>query len=164
MVLVLDEDHTHYSDAFGNIFESGALSKKRFPEGSDGIKTKKGGPAQVIVCHFCLHACSNDDYTYRHLAAIHLNIQWGCGACHGYVSGYLLKIREHVQSHQKRSSKERSRSSRKKTDSGHSDSSSDGVSSDEECSTGELGEEEEDDDDEEPSPSSGVSSDDSDLG
>ena len=48
MVLVLDEDHTHYSDAFGNIFESGALSKKRFPEGSDGIKTKKGGPAQAI--------------------------------------------------------------------------------------------------------------------
>ena len=44
MVLVLDEDHTHYSDAFGNIFESGALSKKRFPKGSDGIKTKKGGP------------------------------------------------------------------------------------------------------------------------
>ena len=46
MVLVLDEDHTHYSDAFGNIFESGALCKKWFPEGSDGIKTKKGGPAQ----------------------------------------------------------------------------------------------------------------------
>ena len=45
MVLMLDEDHTHYSDAFGNIFESGTLSKKRFPEGSDGIKTKKGGPA-----------------------------------------------------------------------------------------------------------------------
>ena len=106
MVLVLDEDHTHYSDAFGNIFESGALSKKRFPEGSDGIKTKKGGPARAIVCHFCPHACSNDDYAYRHLAAIHLNIQWGCGVCYGYVSGYLSKIREHVQSHQKRSSKE----------------------------------------------------------
>ena len=45
MVLVLDKDHTHYSDAFGNIFESGALSKKRFPEGLDGIKMKKGGPA-----------------------------------------------------------------------------------------------------------------------
>ena len=47
MVLVLDEDHTHYSDTFGNIFESGALCKKWFPEGSDGIKTKtkKGGPA-----------------------------------------------------------------------------------------------------------------------
>ena len=44
MVLVLDEDHTHYSNAFGNIFESGALCKKRFPEGSDSIKTKKGGP------------------------------------------------------------------------------------------------------------------------
>ena len=71
MVLVLDEDHTHYSDTFGNIFESGALSKKRFPEGLDGIKTKKGGPTQAIMCHFCLHACSNDDYTYRHLAAIH---------------------------------------------------------------------------------------------
>ena len=24
MVLILDEDHTHYSDAFGNIFESRA--------------------------------------------------------------------------------------------------------------------------------------------
>ena len=45
MVLVLDEDHTHYSDAFGNIFESGALSKKRFPEGLDGIKMKRGRPA-----------------------------------------------------------------------------------------------------------------------
>ena len=44
MVLVLDKDHMHYSDAFGNIFESGALSKKWFPKGSDGIKTKKGGP------------------------------------------------------------------------------------------------------------------------
>ena len=77
MVLVLDEDHMHYSDAFGNIFESGALSKKRFPEGSDGIKMKKGGPARAIVCHFCPHACSNDDYAYHHLAAIHLNIQWG---------------------------------------------------------------------------------------
>ena len=44
MVLVLDKDHTHYSDTFGNIFESGALSKKHFPEGSDSIKTKKGRP------------------------------------------------------------------------------------------------------------------------
>ena len=162
MVLVLDEDHTHYSDAFGNIFESGALSKKRFPEGSDGIKTKKSGPTRAIVCHFCPHACSNDDYAYHHLAAIHLNIQWGCGVCHGYVSGYLSKIREHVQSHQKRSSKERSHSSRKKTDSRHSDSSSDGVSSDEEVSAWEPEEEEEEEDDEECSPSSGVSSDGSD--
>ena len=159
MVLVLDEDHTHYSNAFGNIFESGALSKKRFPEGSDGIKTKKGGPAQAIVCHFCPHTCSNDNYTYCHLAAIHLNIQWGCGVCHRYMSGYLSKIREHVQSHQKRSSKEWSRSSCKKTDSGHSDSSSDGVSSDE-VSTWEPEEEEEEEDDEECSPSSGVSLDD----
>ena len=29
---VLDEDHTHYSDAFRNIFEGGALCKKHFPE------------------------------------------------------------------------------------------------------------------------------------
>ena len=78
------------------------------------------------------------------------------------MSGYLSKIREDVQSHQKRSSKEQSHSSHKKTDSGHSDSSLDGVSSDEEWSAGELGEEEEDDD-EESSPSSEVSSDDSDL-
>ena len=45
MVIVLDEDHMHYSDTFGNIFERGALCKKQFPEGSNGIKTKKGGPA-----------------------------------------------------------------------------------------------------------------------
>ena len=45
MVLVLGEDHTHYSDTFRNIFESGALSKKQFPEGSDGIKMKKGRAA-----------------------------------------------------------------------------------------------------------------------
>ena len=106
MVLVLDEDHMHYSDVFGNIFESGALSKKQFPKGSDGIKTKRGRPTRAIVCHFCPHTCSNDDYAYRHLAAIHLNIQWGCRTCHAYMSGYLSKIREHVQSHQKRSSKE----------------------------------------------------------
>ena len=115
------------------------------------------------MCHFCLHACSNDDYTYHHLAAIHLNIQWGCRACHGYVSGYLSKIREHVQSHLKKSSKEQSCSSCKKNDSGHSDSSSDGVLSNEDWSAGELGEEEEDDDNEESSPSSEVSSDASDL-
>ena len=106
MVLVLDEDHTHYSDAFGNIFESGTLFKKQFPEGSDSIKMKRGRPAQAIMCHFCPHTCSNDDYAYRHLAAIHLNIQWGCGTCHGYVSWYLSKIREHVQSHLKKSSRE----------------------------------------------------------
>ena len=39
MVLVLDKDHTHYSNTFGNIFESGALCKKWFPEGSGSIKT-----------------------------------------------------------------------------------------------------------------------------
>ena len=118
MVLVLDKDHMHYSDAFGNIFESGALCKKQFPEGSDGIKTKKGRPAQAIVCHFCPYACSNDDYAYHHLAAIHLNIQWGCGTCHGYVSGYLSKIREHVQSHLKKSSREQFHLSCKKSGSG----------------------------------------------
>ena len=48
MVLVLDKDHTHYSDAFRDIFESGALSKKQFPEGSDSIKMKKGGPATCL--------------------------------------------------------------------------------------------------------------------
>ena len=106
MVLILDEDHTHYSDTFGNIFESGALCKKQFPEGSGGIKTRKGGAAQAIVCHFCPHACLSDDYAYHHLVAIHLNIQWGCRTCYGYVSGYLSKVREHVQSHHKKSSRE----------------------------------------------------------
>ena len=154
MVLVLDEDHTHYSDTFGNIFESSALCKKWFPEGSGSIKTKKGGPTQAIICHFCPHACSNDDYTYCHLAAIHLNIQWGCRTCYGYISGYLSKVREHVQSHLKKSSRERSHLSCKKSGSGKSDSSSDGVLSDEEWSAGELEEEEDDNNDEESSSSS----------
>ena len=164
MVLVLDEDHTHYSDAFGNIFESGALCKKWFPKGSGSIKTKKGGPAWAIVCHFCPHACLNDDYAYRHLAAIHLNIQWGCGTCYGYVSGYLSKVREHVQSHLKKSSREQSCSSCKKSGSGKSDSSSDGMLSNEEWSAGELEEEEDDNNDEESSSSSDeISPDASDL-
>ena len=74
MILMLDEDHTHYNDAFGNIFEGNALHKKCFPDGPDGIQMRKGGATCAIVCHFCPHACSNDDYAYRHLSAIHLNI------------------------------------------------------------------------------------------
>ena len=106
VILILDKDHTHYSNAFGNIFEGGALCKMHFPSRSSGIKMRKGGAAWAIVCHFCPHACSNDDYAYCHLAAIHLNIQWGCRMCYGYVSGYLLKVREHIQSHCKKSSRE----------------------------------------------------------
>ena len=132
MVLILDKDHTHYSDTFGNIFKSRALCKKQFPKGSDGIKTRKGGAARAIVCHFCPHTCLNDNYAYCHLVAIHLNIQWGCGTCYGYVSRYLSRVREHIQSHHKKSSRKRSRLSRKKGDSGKSDSSSDGMSSNEE--------------------------------
>ena len=77
MILMLDEDHAHYSDTFGNIFEGDTLHKKCFPNGPDGIKTKKGGAAHEIVCCFCPYACLNDKYAYHHLAAIHLNIQWG---------------------------------------------------------------------------------------
>ena len=34
MVLVLDKDHMHYSDTFGNIFESGApCPRSSFPRG-----------------------------------------------------------------------------------------------------------------------------------
>ena len=158
MVLVLDKDHTHYSNTFRNIFESGALCKKQFPEELGSIKTKKGGPTQAIVCHFCPHACSNDDYAYHHLVVIHLNIQWGCGTCYGYISRYLSKVREHVQSHLKKSSREQSHSSRKKSGSRKSDSSSDGMSSDEEWSAGELEEEEDGDNNEESSSSSDESS------
>ena len=89
-----------------------------------------------IVCHFCPHACSNDDYAYRHLVAIHLNIQWGCGMCYGYV-----------QSHCKKSSRERSRSSHRKDDGGKSDSFSDGISSNDEWSAEEFEEDDDDDDD-----------------
>ena len=74
----------HYSDAFRNIFKGGALCKRHFPSRSSGIKMRKGGAAWAIVCHFCPHACSNDNYAYCHLAAIHLNIQWGCGTCHAH--------------------------------------------------------------------------------
>ena len=96
--------------------------------------------------------------------AIHLNIQWGCGTCYGYISRYLSKVREHVQSHHKRSSRERSCLSHKKGDSRKSDSSLNGVLSNEEWSVGELEEEEDDDEDEESSSSTDeISPDTSDL-
>ena len=136
----------HYSDAFGNIFEGGALCKRHFPNGLSGIKMGKGRAAWAIVCHFCPHACSNDDYAYCHLAAIHLNIQWGCGMCFGYISGYLSKIRKHIQSHHKKSSREQSHFSYQKDKGGKSDSSSDGISSNDEGLVEEFKEEEEDDD------------------
>ena len=143
MILILDEDHTHYSNAFRNIFKGGALCKKCFPDGSSGIKMRKGGAAWAIVCHFCPHACSYNDYAYCHLAAIHLNIQWGCGTCFGYVSGYLSKIREHIQSHHKKSSREQSHSSHRKDEGGKSDSSLDDILSNDEGSVEEFEEEEE---------------------
>ena len=106
MILMLDKDHTHYSDTFGNIFKGDTLHKKHFPNGPNGIKTRSRVAAHAIVCHFCPYTCSNNDYTYQHLSALHLNIQWGCRICFHFVNGYLSKIREHVQSHQKKSSKE----------------------------------------------------------
>ena len=56
MILILDEDHMHYSDAFRNIFEGGALCKKCFPDRSSGIKMRKGGAAQAIVISAHMHA------------------------------------------------------------------------------------------------------------
>ena len=114
MIIILDEEHMHYSDAFGNIFKEDTLRKKWFPDGPDGITMSKGGAAHVIMYCFCPYACSNDDYVYHHLAATHLNIQWGCGVCFEFVNGYMSKIHEHILSHQKKSSKEQSQSSHKK--------------------------------------------------
>ena len=96
------------------------------------IKMRRGGATHTIVCCLCPYTCLNDDYAYHHLAALHLNIQWGCGICFDFVNGYLLKIREHVQSHQKKSFRERSHSSHKKDEDEGSGSSLDGISSDEE--------------------------------
>ena len=106
MILVSDEDHTHYSDALRNIFKEDTVHKKHFPKGPEGIKMRKGGATHAIVCHFCPYACLNNDYAYCHLAAMHLNLQWGCGICFEFMNGYLSKIREHVQSHQKKNSRE----------------------------------------------------------
>ena len=144
MILVLDEDHTHYSDAFRNIFKGDTLHKKHFPNGPDDIKMRKGGAAHAIVCHFCPYTCLNDDYTYHQLAAMHLNLQWGCRICFGFVNGYLLKIREHVQSHQKKSSREWSHWSCRKDEDEGSGSSLDGISSDKEGLIGKSQEEEDD--------------------
>ena len=108
MIIMLDEDHTHYSDVFWNIFEGDTLHKKWFPDGPDGVTTSKGGVAHAIVCHFCPYACCNDDYAYHHLAATHLNLQWGCRVCYEFINGYMSKIREHIQTHMKKSSKEQS--------------------------------------------------------
>ena len=136
MIIVLDDNHIHYSNAFRNIFKEDTLHKKHFPDGPHGIIMSKGGATHTIVCHFCPYACSNDDYTYRHLVAMHLNLQWGCGICFDFVNGYISKIREHVLSHQKKSSRERSHSSHKKDEDEALGSPSDGISSDEEASEG----------------------------
>ena len=53
MVIVFDEDHTHYSDAFGNIFKEDTLHKKQFPDSPKGVTMSKGGAAHTIVCCFC---------------------------------------------------------------------------------------------------------------
>ena len=82
--------------------------------------------------------------------------------CYGYVSGYLSKVREHVQSHCKKSSSEQSHLSCRKDDSGKSDSSLDDVSSDDEWSAEEFEEEEEEDDEESSSYADKVSPDASD--
>ena len=148
MILVLDKDHTHYSDAFRNIFEGGALCKKHFPNGSSGIKMRKSGATWAIVCHFlptCMLKMMTMPITTWWPST--LNIQWGCRTCYGYVSGYLLKVREHVQSHHKKSSRERSHFSCRKDDSSKSDSFSDSMLSDDKWSAEEFEEEEEDDDD-----------------
>ena len=97
------------------------------------IMMSKGGAAHAIVCHFCPYACSNNDYAYPHLAATHLNIQWGCGICFDFINGYVSKFREHVLSHQKRSSKEWSHSSHKKDEDEVLGSPSESVSSDKEA-------------------------------
>ena len=114
MVIMLDEDHTHYSDAFGNIFEEDTLRKKQFLDGPKEVTMSKGGAAHAIVCYFCLYTCSNNDYVYCHLAATHLNIQWGCGECYNFMMGYVSKVHEHIQLHVKKSAKEQSQSSHKK--------------------------------------------------
>ena len=144
MIIVLDDDHMHYSDAFRNIFEEDTLHKKHFPDGLQGIMMSKGGATHAIVCHFCPYACSNDDYAYHHLAATHLNLHWRWGICFDFINGYLSKIREHVLSHQKKSSREQSCLSHKKDEDKALGSPSDSVSSDEEVSEGDSQGEEDD--------------------
>ena len=67
---------------------------------SEGAKVP-GGHGVALTCY----ACSNDD-TYHHLVAMHLNLQWDCGIGFEFINGYLSKIREHVESHQKKRSRE----------------------------------------------------------
>ena len=55
MILVLNKGHTHYSDAFRNIFEENTLCKRHFPDGLDGIKTSKGGAPHAIVTSAPMH-------------------------------------------------------------------------------------------------------------
>ena len=74
---------------------------------------------------FCPYTCSNDDYAYHHLAATHLNIQWGCGVCFEFVNRYMSKICGHIQAHLKKSSKEQSQSSCRRDEDEISDSPSD---------------------------------------
>ena len=99
----------------------------------NSVTTSKGSAAHVIMCHFCPYTCSNDDYTYQHLAANHLNIQWGCGVCFKFVNGYLSKIWEDMKNHEKRTPKEQtqlSRSQKKNEEEISGSPSGDKVSSD----------------------------------
>ena len=61
-----------------------------------------------------------------------INIQWGCGICFEFINGYVSKICDHVQSHQKKSSKEQSQSSCRKDEDEVLCSPSDSISSDKE--------------------------------
>ena len=64
----------------GNMFKGDSLTKRKFPS----IITTQGKEASIIVCAFCLFACLIDAYDYKHLAALHLNILWGCGICFNF--------------------------------------------------------------------------------
>ena len=97
------------------------------------------GPLSAVSAHMHAQMMTMPIVT---MLAIHLSIQWGCRTCFGYVSGYLSKIREHVQSHHKKSSRERSHSSHRKDKGSKSESSLDRVSSDEEGLIEEFEEEE----------------------
>ena len=148
MILILDEDHTHYSDAFGNIFKSRALCKKHFPEGSGGIKTRKGGAAWAIVCHFCPHACSTMTMPIVTWWPSTSTFSGAAGCVMGMSVGIYQRSGNTFSPTTKRALGSDPTHHARRAHGGKSDSSLDGISSDEEWSAEELEEEEDDDDDE----------------
>ena len=99
---LLDDGHRAYQEAhelLGGLqkhLQGQCTHQEEFPE---AVKTVRGNEMWAIICLFCPFAASNDGYAYKHLAASHLNILWGCGECYNYANNNLSSFHQHMDRH-----------------------------------------------------------------